>query len=681
MKGPTLVVLGPFGTRWLFKIIVASALFAWASETALGVIEPSDRIAYPLLAVAFTALALLVWRWPQQLFLWQRIGVTLVGLYFALSMLVFTMRPDPGPGPYTLASFGPWSMGGTLLLFTTWRARDALCISLGLQFITLAPPTWLRFAGTPPQWLADNWPLLANLALCQGMFSLALWGLSRQLARLTSLAAAPAGIATPDGLVAARLAELERSRAAAEAASRAKSDFLANIGHEIRTPMNTVLGITRLLLQGRVQNEQRARLQEVAKAGESLVKMIDGLLDFADLDAGRMQLNEAAVPLEPLLAHAFDAVRPHAQAKHLALDFELGSPELLGAAGTRRGDAVRLTQLVTELLTNAVKFTPAGSVVLNASVDAAGGWVLQVRDSGVGMDQEQLARLFTPFAQADAGATRRYGGTGLGLAVCRALAERMGGSLTARSTPDTGSEFTLTLPPSPCPGVTPSALRAPARLMLVQAPHADGHQSLVSLLKAMAPEARLDIVSQARQALHRLTAATPAYACDLLIVDWVLPDMEGGELLAQLAAQSTPHGPAQARRVVLLSAFDTQVLRDRAIRQGAQTVCAKPLLPHALRRLLDFDRPLPADMTAPEGPPSRAPAPPAASTAVDVAALVRQLDHLLGEADSHALTLWEQHEATFIEALPVTQAKALAGAMQRFDFDAAQAALRGGSPP
>jgi len=673
MKGPTLVVLGPVGTRWLFKVIVASALIAWASETALGVIEPSDRLAYPLIAVAFTTLALLVWRRPQQLFLWQRIGVTLVGLYFAVSMLVFTMRPDPGPGPYTLASFGPWSMGGTLLLFTTWRARDALSISLGLQFITLAPPTALRFFGTPPQWLLDSWPLLANLALCQGMFSLALWGLSRQLARLTSLAAAPQGLATADSLVAARLAELERSRAAAEAASRAKSDFLANIGHEIRTPMNTVLGVTRLLLQGRVQNEQRARLQEVAKAGESLVKMIDGLLDFADLDAGRMQLSQDPVPLEPLLAHVFDAVRADAQAKHLALDFELGSPELLGPAGTRRGDAVRLTQLVTELLTNAVKFTPAGSVVLNASIDAAGGWVLTVRDSGMGLSREQLARLFTPFAQADAGATRRFGGTGLGLAICRALAERMGGSLTARSVPGTGSEFILSLPPAPCPGIKAPTPHAPARLMLVQAPHADGHQSLVTLLKALAPEARVEIVSQGRQAFNRLTAAAPAQACDLLIVDWVLPDMEGGELLAQLAAQ----GPAPARRVVLLSAFDTQVLRDRALRQGAQTLCAKPLLPHALRRLLDLDRPLPADLTAGLPPTARA----AASGAVDTATLIRQLDHLLGEADSHALTLWEQHEAALLEALPVTQARALAGAMQRFDFDAAQAALRGGTPP
>lgn len=668
MTGPRLVVLGPFGTRWLFKVIVASALFAWASETALEVIEPSDRIAYPLIAGAFTVLAWLAWRRPQRLGLWQRTGVTLIGLYFSLSMAVFTFRPDPGPGLYTLGSFGPWAMGGVLLLYTTWRAREALVISLGLLLLMLAPPTLVRFAGTPPQWLVSGWPLIANLALCMAMFSLALWGLSRQLARLTALAPAPQGLATADALVVARMVELERSRAAAEAASRAKSDFLANIGHEIRTPMNTVLGLTRLLLQGRLPSEQRTRLQEVARAGESLVKMIDGLLDYADLDAGRMQLNQDPVHLESLLAHAFDAVRPAAQAKHLELLCEFASPELLGAAGARRGDAVRLTQLITELLVNAVKFTPAGSVALSAALDSNGAWVVRVRDSGVGLSAEQLARLFTPFAQAEVGATRRFGGTGLGLAVCRALAERMGGGLTARSAPGQGSEFVLTLPLAPCPEFKPPAPPSLARVLLVQAPHAGGHASLLALLKALAPAARVDVLPQGRQALARLSPAHAGPPADLLIVDWVLPDMEGGELLAQLKQQ----GPLHARRTVLLSAFDTPVLRDRALRQGAESLCAKPLLPHVLRRLLDLSRALPADAVPSD--------PPAARAVPDEApALIRQLDALLGDADSHALTLWEQHEATFIEALPVAQAKALAGAMQRLDFDAAQAALRGGS--
>ncbi len=668
MRTPTIVMLGPVGTRWLFKVVVASALLAWSSEVVMGVIEPSDRIAYPLIAIAFSALALLVWRLPNRLRVWQRIGVTLLALYFSLSMLVFTLRPDPGPSLYTLGSFAPWAMGGSLLLFATWRARDALFISLGLLVLMLAPPMLLRFFGTSPQWLLEGWPLIANLGLCQTMFCIALWGLSRQIGRLTQLAPASGSLATAEDLVAARLAELERSRAAAEAASRAKSDFLANIGHEIRTPMNTVLGLTRLMLAGRLPSDQRGRLQEVAHAGESLVKLIDGLLDYADLDAGRMQLATEPLQLEPLLASAFDAVRPAAQAKQLELICDIASPELLGTAGARRGDAVRLTQLITELLVNAVKFTPAGQVKLTATLDAAGGWVLRVRDSGVGMAPEQLARLFTPFAQAEAGATRRFGGTGLGLAICRALAERMGGSLNARSSPGRGSEFELSLPPSPCPGLTPPSIPPPRRLLLVQATHSGGHETLIALLKALAPTSRVDLLAQGRQALARLVATPASQPYDLLLVDWVLPDMEGSELLASLRDS----GPPRARRTVLLSAFDTPVLRERALRLGAEALCAKPLLPHMLRRLLDLDRPLavdlpPSDVVDPTGP------------GADSATLISELDTLLGEADSNALTLYEQHESAFIDALPASQAKALAGAMQRFDFDEAQAALRGES--
>ncbi|RTL40262.1 MAG: response regulator [Burkholderiales bacterium] len=669
MSGPTLVVVGPVGTRWLFKVIVASALLAWASESALGVIEPSDRVAYPVIAGTFAVLALLVWFLPRQLRLWQRIGVTLVALYFSLSMLMFTLRPDPGPGLYTLGSFGPWAMGGMLLLFTTWRAREALGISLCLLLVMLAPPTALRFLGTPPQWLVQGWPLIANLVLCQTMFCLALWGLSRQLARLTQLAPAPRGVATADDLVAARLVEMERSRAAAEAASRAKSDFLANIGHEIRTPMNTVLGLTRLLLQGRLPTEQRYRLQEVARAGESLVRLIDGLLDYADLDAGRMQLSHDPVHLEQLLAHAFEAVRPAAQAKHLELICDIASPTLLGPGGARQGDLIRLTQLITELLVNAVKFTPAGQVLLRVEVDAVGAWILRVRDSGVGLTREQLERLFTPFAQAEAGATRRFGGTGLGLAICRALALRMGGSLTATSSAGQGSEFELMLPPAPCPGFKLPAIPRVDRVLLVQAPHAGGHASLLALLQAMSPGTRIDVAAQGRQALARLEALPTWQAYDLLIIDWVLPDMEGSELLDRLSAAM----PGRARRTVLLSAFDTPVLRDRVLRQGAEALCAKPLLPHMLRRLLDLDRPLPLERGND--------APDTVRADLDGNTLISQLDALLGDADSHALTLWQQYESAFIDALPARQAKALAGAMQRLDFDEAQAALRGDIQP
>lgn len=206
-------------------------------------------------------------------------------------------------------------------------------------------------------------------------------------------------------------------------------------------------------------------------------------------------------------------------------------------------------------------------------------------------------------------------------------------------------------------------------MLLAQAPHAGGHASLLALLKGMAPTTRVDVVAQGRQAISRLDALPASQPYDLLIIDWVLPDMEGSELLAALADTL----PARARRTVLLSAFDTPVLRERAQRQGAEALCAKPMLPHMLRRLLDLDRPLPVERTAD--------APDTVRADLDGSTLISQLDALLGEADSHALTLWQQHESAFIDALPARQAKALAGAMQRLDFDEAQAALRGDIQP
>jgi signal transduction histidine kinase/CheY-like chemotaxis protein len=508
-------------------------------------------------------------------------------------------------------------------------------------------------------------PLLAALGSAVAVLALLASALAWRARRLQQ------ALAQAREQVDAGRAELRRSQADAEAASRAKSDFLANIGHEIRTPMNTVLGQTHLLLAGRLQAAQRSQLQEVAQAGESLVKLIDSLLDYVDLDAGRMPLAAEPVRLETLLADAFDAVRPAAQAKHLELLCEIAAPELLGGAGARRGDAARLTQLLTELLVNAVKFTPAGQVQLTAGLSADGAWLLRVRDSGLGMPPEQLARLFTPFAQAEAGATRRFGGVGLGLAICRSLTHRMGGTLSATSTPGRGSSFELQLPLPPCPELALPATPQARSVLLVQAPHSAGHDSLLGLLKALAPGARVEVLPQGRLGLNRLAGTPASQPHDLLLVDWVLPDMEGSELLRQLAEA----GPPRAQRIVLLSAFDTPVLRERALRQGAHALVPKPLLPDMLRRLLALDSPLPVMQAVP------LPGNEDSGPATDTASLISELDTLLGDADAQALALWEQHSSAFMDTLPGPQAQALAGAMQRFDFDEAQAALRGKKAP
>ncbi|MBA4217446.1 MAG: hypothetical protein C0460_08980 [Methylibium sp.] len=668
-QGAHLVLLGPRGTRWLFLLVLASTVGVWVRDILLGGGDAGSQIGHAGLVVAFSTLSLLAWRRPERLGEWQRWAVTVLALQFSLRLLSLTLRADPGPSLGALGSIAPWTLAGSLLLFTAWRPGHALLIAAALLALMLAPSIWLHAAGQAPQWLQDARPLLIQLALCQALFGLALWGLATQIGRLIGLAPGGRGRASANDLINARLAELEQSREAAEAASRAKSDFLATIGHEIRTPMNTVLGLTRLLLDGRLPAEQRNQLREVARAGETLLKLIDSMLDYADLDAGRLQLVSEPLQFELLLGGAFDAVRPAAQAKQLELLCEIESPQLLGAAGARRGDAARLTQLITELLVNAVKFTPAGQVRLTAALDDDGAWRLRVRDSGVGIAPEQLARLFTPFGQLEAGASRRFGGTGMGLAICRALVERMGGELTARSTPGRGSEFELRLPLPSCEPLPMPSVKALRSIVIVQATHSAGHAALLGLVQALAPTTRVEVFGQGAQALARLGATPVSQPHDLLIVDWVLPDMDGGELLAAL----TQAGPPRARRIMLLSAFDTPVLRQRAHRQGAQALCAKPLLPHTLRGLMDLDHPLPEDMRA-DG--EEVPA-----TDADPTTLISELDTLLGAADSDALALWEQHESAFIDTLPAPRAQALAGAMQRLDFEEAQAALRGDIPP
>ncbi len=677
----SLVLLGRRGTRWLFAVGLLAVLLAWASETALGVIDIGDRLAYPLLALGFAGLSLALRLRPARLQTWQRAASLMLALYFTLSLAGFALRPDPGPSLYSIASLSPWLLGGMLLLFATWPATPALRLALVGVALSLAPAALRRFTGTPPPWLIEVWPLMLNACLAVSLACLALWGLSRQLSQLASLA--PTGgkpgekgdasrTSTTRQLVQSRLDELDAAREQAELASRAKSDFLAAMGHELRTPMNTVMGMTQIVLAGRLQGDQRECLHQVHAASASLLALIDRLLDFAALDSGRLQLQIGPLHVEDVIAGALDGVRQAAQAKQLELQCEFAAPALLDAAGWRQGDARRLGQILAELLGNAVKFTQAGQVRLTVDWQTQDGQErlsLRVRDSGIGMSASQVERLFTPFAQAETGVARRYAGTGLGLALAHRLAGLMGGELKARSQAGRGSEFELQLPlapvlPAPASGVAPAQ-----RLLLVQAGHSAGHNALVAQLQQLAPGSQIDVLGQGALALARLANRPVSQPYDLLLLDWVLPDMDGAQLLERLQALG---GPPRARRVVLLSAFDTPALRERAQRLGAQALAAKPLLPPTLRSYLD-----PLQALAPlyiAAPTTHT------AAATDHASLVSELDSLLGEADSDALSLWESHESEFMDFLPVQQVKALAGAMQRLDFDEAQAALRAAAP-
>ncbi len=252
-------------------------------------------------------------------------------------------------------------------------------------------------------------------------------------------------------LLAANL-ELAHARDSAEAANRSKSDFLANVSHEIRTPLTAILGYAELLLRGSeagaIPNAYASTLNTIRRNGEHLLDIINDILDLSKIAAGRFDVERVPVAPLALVSDVVALMSVRARAKGLTLSVECESP----LPEEFETDPRRLRQVLVNLIGNALKFTDAGRVVLRVSPRAGAGGPrvrFEIRDSGIGISEEQMARLFQPFAQADASTARRYGGTGLGLSICKHLVELLDGEIGAESRPGEGSAFWVELPAQP----------------------------------------------------------------------------------------------------------------------------------------------------------------------------------------------------------------------------------------
>ena len=374
--------------------------------------------------------------------------------------------------------------------------------------------------------------------------------------------------------------DLIRARDAANAAARAKADFLANMSHEIRTPMNAVIGFTHLALATDLTARQRDYIDKIMTAARSLLRLINDVLDFSKIDAGKLTLEEMPFPLDSVLAEVSDILAVQVSEKRLEMRFDRERevpPHLIG-------DSARLHQVLLNLLSNAVKFTERGLVSLSiGQVERDGDRVtlrFDVRDSGIGLSDEQQRRLFTPFDQADSSITRRYGGTGLGLAIARRLVELMGGEIGVESVLGDGARFWFTADfgVSAAPALPPPARakRKPVRLAGARVLVVEDNEINRMVTKDMLEQA--GIVSHfAENGVEGVRAVLEDGPFDAVLMDVQMPRMDG--YTATRLIRSNP-GFAELP-IIALTANALQGDRDAALAAGMNDYIAKPVDPDA----------------------------------------------------------------------------------------------------
>ena len=396
-------------------------------------------------------------------------------------------------------------------------------------------------------------------------------------------------------------------------ASVAKSSFLANMSHEIRTPINGVIGLTGLLLDTKLDAEQHNYADSVRRSGESLLLLINDILDLSKIEAGRLDLEVQDFDLVMMLDECAEALSWRIHGKKVELFFSV----VVGVPTRLCGDPGRLLQIITNLVNNAIKFTPAGEVEMFVSlVEEREQDVLlrfSVRDTGIGIPKEKLGLLFDKFSQLETATTRKYGGTGLGLAISKQLVGLMGGTVGVESEEGKGSEFwfTVRLGKQVCdPGQTARHRAANPRTnkellnlfagcksrILLAEDNITNQQVALGILKKMGLCA--DVVADGKEALRALQ--TIPY--DLVFMDVQMPEMDG---LAATKIIRDPHSPVlnHAVPIIAMTAYAMQGDREKCLKAGMDDYVSKPVMPNTLAQVLErwlSSEPVSAQCAAPE---------------------------------------------------------------------------------
>lgn len=379
----------------------------------------------------------------------------------------------------------------------------------------------------------------------------------------------------------AREAQLQEALLAAQTANRAKSTFVAGVSHELRTPMHGVLGSADLLLMGQLEPLQRARVENIRTSAESLLAIVNDILDLSRLEAGRLEIHFAPVALRRQVLDVMATIESQARAQGLDARCEI-APEVPQWV---LGDAGRLRQVLVNLLGNAVKFTESGFVSLRLWCEADRRRLnFEVADSGPGIAAESISQIFEPFEQVDRTISRQHGGTGLGLAICRMLVEAMGGHLRVDSEPGHGARFhfSLALPPCDSPPEWQPVRLPPQGGIRGRLLVAEDHPVNQALVQAMLDElgCSCDLAADGLEVL----AATERQDFDLILMDCQMPHLDG--LSATRAIRERESGAGRRTVIVAMTAGAMQSDRDAALSAGMDDFLAKPFTVAQLRETL-----------------------------------------------------------------------------------------------